>query len=153
QDDQSGFQSGPPAPTFGTTGYQLNSDTGYVIGGAVGMHFDQLLPGLRGEGEASYRRNKLNGTRCVTTFSTTQGGVIHAHDSTFALMANVWYDIHLSPRWATYIGGGAGWARREVEGVFGTTFTGIGFGPLYGGSFDVHESGFAWQLGAGVNYQ
>ena len=54
---------------------------------------------------------------------------------------------------AAYLGGGAGWARRNVEGVFGTTFTGGGSGPLYGHSFDQDESGFAWQVGAGVNYE
>ena len=151
--DKSGFQSGPASTfTFGTTGYRLDSETGFAIGGAVGVHLDQWLHGLRAELEASYRRNKLKGDWFVTTFSTIQGGVINGHDSKFALMANVWYDINVGQKWKPYIGGGAGWARRTVDGAFEVTHTAFD-SSFYGHGFNVTESGFAWQLGAGVNYE
>ena len=56
-------------------------------------------------------------------------------------MANAWYDLEiggLSP----YVGGGIGWARSQADGSYGN---GV---PV----FNWQESGFAWQLGAGVNF-
>lgn len=153
--DKSGFQSGPSSTvTFGTTAYRLSSDTGFAIGGAVGLHLDQWLHGLRAEVEASYRRNKLKGNWAVTTFFTHAAGDINGHDSTFALMANVWYDVNVSQKWTAYLGGGAGWARRNINGALATTFTTNSSNTThYGHGFNVHESGFAWQVGAGVNYE
>lgn len=150
--DGAGFQSGPPTFSFGTTAYNLDSDTGFVLGGTVGVHLDRWLHGLRAEVEASYRRNDVNGNWSVETFSTVQGGVIDANNSTFAVMANVWYDIDIGRKWTPYIGGGAGWARRDVDGAFITTFTNFNL-STYGHAFSVSESGFAWQLGAGINYE
>src|SRR5689334_13574900 len=147
--NKAGFTSSSP---FTATGYHLDSDVGFAIGGAAGIHLDQFISGLRAEVEASYRRNSLNGNWFVTTFFTTQGGAVHAHDSQFALMANVWYDINVGRKWRPYIGGGAGWSRRTVSGAFATTYTSNLTPASYGHGFDVHESGFAWQVGAGVNY-
>jgi opacity protein-like surface antigen len=56
---------------------------------------------------------------------------------TFAIMANVWYDIPMSEGITPYIGGGIGYAENEVE-----------HGLVMNGT----EGGFAWQLGAGANF-
>jgi opacity protein-like surface antigen len=57
--------------------------------------------------------------------------------STFALMANVWYDIGTGSGLTPYLGGGIGYADHEVE--HGEVINGTG-------------GSFAWQLGAGVNF-
>lgn len=56
---------------------------------------------------------------------------------TFALMANVWYDLPLGSSITPYVGGGIGYAENEVE-----------HGLVMNGT----EGGFAWQLGAGANF-
>ena len=128
-----------------TTAFHFNADTGFVLGGAVGVHLDNWLHGLRAELEASYRRNKLNGNWTSTSGST---GAITGHVSTFALMANVWYDIDCGSKFKPYVGGGAGWARSHFDAV---RFTASGSSTSGRTAFDVN--GFAWQLGAGVNYE
>ena len=123
----------------------FDADQGFMIGGAVGVHLDNWLRGLRTELEASYRRNRMNGQ-----WSTSEGdtGAIIGHVSTFALMANVWYDIDIGTKFKPYVGGGAGWARSHIDVAL---FTSDGAGrPNPSSEFDV--SGFAWQIGAGINY-
>jgi len=138
--------------TTGNTDGQLSGhvDTGFMIGGAVGVHLDRWLQGLRAELEASYRRNRLHGD-----WSTTDGpesGPFSGHESTFAIMANLWYDIDCGSKFVPYIGGGAGWSRHRVSFVaadvddLSTTN-----GPS--SSVQIERSGFVYQLGAGVNYE
>jgi OOP family OmpA-OmpF porin len=67
-------------------------------------------------------------------------------------MANVWYDINIGTKWMPYIGGGAGWARTHVDGVFVVTTSDGGEHGSRHRPFDFDQSGFAWQLGAGLNY-
>jgi opacity protein-like surface antigen len=125
----------------------FETNTGFVLGGAVGLHLDNWLRGLRTEVEASYRRNNFDGHWVNTE---TSSGAVDGSVSTFALMANVWYDIDLGSRLKPYLGGGAGWSRSHVDVVIltssGATRSGEGTD-----AFDV--SGFSWQLGAGVNYE
>lgn len=133
------------------TNYKVDPDVGFLLGGAVGLHLDRWLNGLRAELEASYRRNNLGGHWSQDSFFFgPTGGPIDGRMSTFALMANVWYDINLDSKFKPYLGGGAGWARTKVDGVLAETF-----GVLGGQSttFSVERSGFAFQLGAGVNYE
>ena len=132
--------------TFGTsTTFHFNADTGFVVGGAVGVHLDKWLNGLRAEVEASYRRNRLNGH---WVSSNSDSGALVGHVSTFSLLANVWYDIDCGSKFKPYVGGGAGWARTRFEAV---RITSNGTDTSGTTSFDA--SGFAWQLGAGVNYE
>lgn len=149
--DRSGFIA-IPTLSGGTTTYSQDSDTGFVLGGAIGVHLDRWLNGLRAELEASYRRNDVNGIWSVSTFSGLDVGVINANESKFAVMANIWYDINVGQKWVPYIGGGVGWARTKADGAFRTTFTDFGGAFSGGGTFDREESGFAWQLGFGLNY-
>ncbi|NOT42560.1 MAG: porin family protein [Alphaproteobacteria bacterium] len=130
--------------------HNTDPDTGFVIGGAIGTGLDNWVKGLRVELEASYRRNDVGGDwQDGFTFygAYTNTGSIDANSSTFAIMANVAYDIEMGWKIKPYVMGGAGWARTKFEGA--EFFTGGGTNT----SFDVENSGFAWQLGAGFNYE
>lgn len=143
-----------------TATVDIESDRGFNVGGAVGVELDNWLKGLRVEGEMSYRRNKLHGdfTNAVytfvngnlTDFDAAEGGVIHGHSSTFAVLANVWYDFDCGWKIKPYIGGGAGWARTTLE--FAAPVTEPGFSFIHY-DFADERSGFAYQLGVGFNYE
>jgi opacity protein-like surface antigen len=148
--------------TFSLT-TEVNSDlsNGFVIGGAVGARLDKWLDGLRAEMEVSYRRNQLKGdwqfsldgdiptTGPTTDFSAS--GTSDGHLSRFAVMANVWYDIDAGSKIVPYVGGGVGWNRANLE--VGGEVVDPGFFITDIEQADFSESGFAWQLGAGANYE
>lgn len=120
---------------------------GFVLSAAVGMHLNNLLQGLRAEGELAYRENDVDAAWFSTTESLVSpsaleadSGVVQYQHNAFSIMANVWYDfqvVGLKP----YVGGGIGWADVEADGVYQ--------GKSAGQSFS--ESGFAWQLGGGLH--
>jgi len=132
--------------------FDSSSDTGFVLGGAIGTHLDKWVKGLRVEVEASYRRNDFHGNWITTTNGST-GGTIDGNMSTFAVMANAWYDIDIGNKVKPYICGGVGWARSHGDDIFHTTFTDgpRTTGTLYTGVAE--NSGFAYQLGVGINYE
>jgi opacity protein-like surface antigen len=150
------------AATFTSTGatdytivesWNLDSDTGFVLGGTVGTHLDKWLKGLRVELEASYRRHDVNGAFAATLYSTgttaslsTTGEFITGNLSTFALLANVWYEHDMGWKVRPYVGGGVGWARTKFDAV---ADGGEGFLT----TVDRSNDGFAWQLGVGFNYE
>lgn len=108
-------------------GTGLESDTGYVIGAALGTTV-KAFPGLRAELEVSYRDNE------VTVFN-----FIDAEHSTTAIMGNLAYDFdaQIGP-FRPYVLAGVGFAHTEgtVESLSLAT---------------LESSGLAWQLGAGFN--
>ena len=129
--------------------HNTDPDTGFIIGGAIGTGLDNWVKGMRVELEASYRRNDVHGDwQTGFTFfgPITTTGTIDANASTFALMANVAYDIDVGWKIKPYVMGGAGWARTKYEGAE------VSSGGTYS-SFIDENSGFAWQLGAGFNYE
>ncbi|MEE9291195.1 MAG: OmpA family protein, partial [Alphaproteobacteria bacterium] len=88
--------------------------------------------GLRLEGELSYRQND------VDDFS---GAGLEGHANATGFMANLLYDIDVSPKFVPYVGLGAGAAIVEFDKV----------SPLPAGdSTDDSETVFAWQAIAGV---
>jgi len=135
--------------------------TGFMLSSAIGFELDRWLHGLKVELEASYRRNKVGGHWSVTTDSpdivspdALATGDISAHASTFALMANAWYEFDIGTRFKPYVGGGVGWARSSLDGAFGETRLGItaaDVNPFFG--FNIQNQGFAYQLGAGITSQ
>lgn len=137
--DQSGRLGGPSS--FVT--YTADPDTGFVLGGVIGGGLDNWVRGLRVEMEASYRRQDVGGAWT----SSAHTGTIDANQSTFAIMANAWYDIELGWKIKPYIGGGVGWARSNWEVAFLDSTNDLE------GTADVDNSGFAWQLGLGFNYE
>ena len=129
--------------------YDLDPDNGFVLGGAIGTELDKWVNGLKAEVEVSYRRNDIVGDMFSTQGgSHTHTGAIYANHSTFAIMANVWYEINAGSKIKPYVGGGVGWARSHWEMAI-TSETGSG---IYL-STDTDNSGFAWQLGLGFNYE
>lgn len=150
QHDQSGVQAVASSSTLTTFAHTFDAKTGFVIGGAIGT--DLWVKGLRGEVEVSYRRNDVGGGWRI--FSTTGSdssssvGSFDGNTSTFAVMANVWYDIQLGWKIVPYIGGGVGWARSKMDGAFLTSSLTSTLDQ-----FSVEHSGFAYQLGAGFNYE
>lgn len=128
-------------------------DTGFVVGGAVGYDLCCWLPGLRGELELTYRRTSIkkgyheDGTDTANSSSKSSdnSGPFTGHISSFALMANVWYDFDLGGI-NPYIGGGIGWAQNRFNADY---FSGTFSSPL--GAVDETDTGFAYQLGAGFN--
>jgi OOP family OmpA-OmpF porin len=130
-----------------TTVIHFDADTGFIVAGAVGLHLDNWLHGLRVEAEASYRRNEIDGPWAT---SDTETGTVIGHVSTFAVMANVWYDIDIGSRFKPYIGGGAGWARSHFDGAILTSSGATRSGE---GTTAFDQAGFAYQLGAGFNYE
>jgi OOP family OmpA-OmpF porin len=127
-----------------------NTDTGFMLSGAVGVHLDRWLHGLRAELEASYRRNRVKGGWSST--DDGESGTFAGHMSTFAVTANLWYDIDVGSKVRPYIGGGAGWGRRTVD--FQATDTDdVLFNTTNGSFVHVEKSGFVYQLGAGMNYE
>jgi opacity protein-like surface antigen len=134
------------ARTGGTTVNFDYTGDGFVLGGAIGTHLDNWVHGLRVELEASYRRTHFDGQWVSTGLST---GGIDGHVSNFALMVNAWYDIDIGQKFVPYVGGGAGWSRQHVEVALLTSA-----GSLRSEGTDQFEnSGFVWQLGAGMNYE
>lgn len=131
--------------------WETDADTGFVVGGAVGTQLDKWVQGLRVELEASYRRNDVGGAWGTAGFSEfssafSTGGGIDANLSTFAVMANAWYEHDMGWKVKPYVGGGVGWARANLNGALLTTTS-------FTTAFDRDNDGFAWQLGVGFNYE
>lgn len=147
QDNQSFFPS--DSSLYST---HLDLDTGYMVALAVGTDLDRWLKGLRVELEMSYRRNHMDVTGFYSDTDTNETSTFvgEGHISTFAVMANVWYDIDIGSKVKPYIGGGAGWAR--ANGNFGGIWHSSGSDTDNDYTND-EQSGFAWQLGVGLNYE
>jgi len=146
--DDNDFSVNPAG--FTTLTWNTEADTGFIVAGAVGMYFGNVMSGLRGEVEVSWRSNQVDGDwrsnySAVTPFAS---GTISYDHQTFAVLANVWWDIPVGGGINPYIGGGVGWADTDIEG----DYVCVGGGNCVGGAFDFSEDGFAWQLGAGINF-
>ena len=146
----------------GTNTYRAHFDpeTGFLLETAVGLELDHWLHGLRTELAMSYRRNSIDGHWSVSTSISDLAamdlftGNINGHTSTFALMANAWYEFAIGSRFKPYLGGGVGWARSKLDGAFEEPVIEVSAAavdPFDG--FSVTSSGFAYQLGAGVTTQ
>ena len=146
--DDNNFFVNPVAAT--TLTWDTQADTGYLVAATVGMNLGNYMNGLRAEVEAAWRHNNVSGDWSSNYSFTTPFafGTIDYDHETFSVLANVWYDIPLGGGFTPYLGGGIGWADTRFDG----TYTCIGGGNCIGGPFKFSEDGFAWQLGAGVNY-
>jgi opacity protein-like surface antigen len=136
QHDQSGVHTTTNSPTLTSTNFNLNADTGFLIGGTIGTDLDKWAQGLRVEMEVAYRRNDLNG-RWRNTADTlpnvyTEQGLISGNTSSFSILANVWYDIPVGIKAVPYVGGGVGahvcrgLGEKVVDGVGGCVGRGVG---------------------------
>jgi opacity protein-like surface antigen len=137
--DDSFFKTTAASDT--TFSFDNNTQVGFLLSAAVGMPLDNVLPGLRAEGEFAYRENDVRGFWSTSTLTGGDTGPLDYQHSTYSIMANAWYDfavMGLNP----YVGGGIGWAHTNVDGTF------VG----KAGSLSESDGGFAWQLGAGLTF-
>jgi|JI9StandDraft_2_1071091.scaffolds.fasta_scaffold48717_4 opacity protein-like surface antigen len=139
----SDFTALAPSSTTDSLSWSVGGDTGWVVGGAIGYDLNEILRGWKTELEFSYRENKREGDWSSLTSTGTGNGQLSFDHSTFAVMANAWYEFPIGGI-APYVGGGIGWARSTFKGDY---INGLSREP-----FDFDNSGFAWQLGAGVNF-
>jgi opacity protein-like surface antigen len=129
-----------------TLDFANDPNIGFVLSAAVGMHLNNVLQGLRVEGELAYRENDVDAqwTSSITGATldalASDNGVSQYQHNAFSIMANAWYDFQVAGL-KPYVGGGIGWADVEADGVYQ--------GKTAGHSFS--ESGFAWQLGGGLH--
>ena len=107
---------------------------------------------------------RASSTKAISGTATGDGKI-----QAVSIMANAWYEFELgNSAFKPYVGGGVGWAHLRAEGALIRQVTGVA--PPYSGltglitstfgiggpsttRFDEHASGFAWQLGAGLDYQ
>ena len=120
---------------FDSTPYTVKTNAGYLLGGAVGVKWNDLL---RTEVELSHNRWNAN------SFNDSGGSFAPASGpiSTTYLLGNIWLDIPTQSAFTPYVGGGlgVGWAWADVS------FDGNTYGYGSGGS------AMAYQLGAGVKF-
>jgi opacity protein-like surface antigen len=118
--------------------YSLNTKTGYIVGGAIGM---RVWDPLRAEVELSYARWKADDY----TFdaASSGGGEADGHVSATYLLANLWFDVNTDTAFTPYLGGGAGVGWATADTIFADD-------DRYG--YGDGELGFAFQLGAGLKF-
>ncbi len=111
---------------------KVSDHAGYVVGGVVGTRID-AVPGLRIEADVSFRQNDVDVGPFGCCFK-----IVASHE-TFALLGNAVYDIPVKMGPVTpYVLAGMGYANTSA------TFENLSIAQL-------EASGFAWQLGAGLN--
>ncbi len=120
-----------------TTAAEIEHETGFMAGGAVGYAF---LNGLRLEIEGSYRENDLD------SFQPNGGTTVNADGSISAIagMLNAYYDVSTGGPFVPYIGGGIGAAVLSLDD-FSTAPATPGFSDT--------DTQFAFQGMAGVGYK
>lgn len=121
---------------------EVSFDNGFIVGGAIGY---RALSGLRGELELSYAEMDLDQASgslfdaqdvLVVSGEVDLGGDM----GVLFVLANGWYDFNAQGSLQPYIGGGLGVGFTDVD----VTFDGAKFGDS--------DTGFAFQLGAGVKW-
>ncbi len=108
----------------GSVETSIDSDPGIAVGGALGYGWANVLGGrgsVRTEGEISARRGEPD----------VPGFDVDDNFTVLTFLGNAWYDIPLNGKAIPYVGGGLGLGRTSSDGE--------------------GETGFAWQLGGGVN--
>ena len=157
------FFTGKLSTSFTDSHTVFEPDTGFVLGGAIGTSLDKWAKGLRAEAEVSYRRNDVGGRWTLAAggesggegVDTTAIGIVDSNTSNFAILANLWYDIDIGNKVRPYVGGGVGWARARRDGAIQAIGDTGGEGGTFTTSaqYQQERNGFAWQLGAGFNYE
>ena len=118
------------------TQYTWHFNGGYILGGAVGVKWNELL---RTELELSHAVWSAN--HWTHTGDGGYAGAASGNLQATYLLGNVWFDVPTNGMVTPYVGGGlgVGWANADV--------TGLKAASLLGGN-----SGLAFQLGAGLKF-
>jgi opacity protein-like surface antigen len=126
----------------------LDLDTGFMVGAALGASFNDWL---RGEVEVSGNFHDVTGsgyyyndTYCCGTYS---GDVdLDGDENALFVLANLWVDLPFGGMFKPYIGGGVGAGRIDLELT----------GDYNGTDLDIIDDagwGFAYQVGGGVAFE
>lgn len=118
----------------------FDSELGWLIGAAVG---GRITDNLRGEIEISTGSVELTG---VTDSVNGPFDIEDGSASTTYLLGNLWFDIDTGSGFTPYLGGGIGAGHVTAQGT--PFFGGFPAGP----AVDVAGWGWAYQLGAGVQF-
>ncbi len=121
----------------------VETDTGFIIGGAAGTH---LTEDLRVELEVAYSENDVDRINYTNESNDETGYDANGKFGILTFMANLWYDLPLSEELKPYVGGGAGIAVVDAD-------VGYDGNPDYDPIFDNSEVAFAFQVGAGFRWQ
>lgn len=123
----------------GKTGVDLETDVGFVVGVAAGK---RIWESFRADVEIAYSNNNADG------FDFDTGVAPYPADGdvdSLTVLANLWYDHDMGSGFTPYVGGGAG-----IGVVWGDYNQSVPAAP--GKLVDGSDVGFAFQVGAGVNY-
>lgn len=113
---------------FGTdielAGVDVPTDAGYRIGGAFGS---ELPGGLTFESELSYAEREVDGAPITV--------------SSFAIMANAYFDWDFNETYGGYVGGGIGTVGVEIDllGISDSDWT-FGYQGIVGGTIQANEN-------------
>jgi len=125
---------------------QIDTESGFVVGAAFGV----TTGNWTAEVEVAHREWGLDDDNVTVSFEGYYGGdysytgAVDGDLTATSLMANAWYNFPAAGNFSFYAGGGAGIADIQAD-------TGIAFTYYYAdGTTDEDGTGFAWQLGAGV---
>jgi len=108
---------------------EVESDSGWGLGAAVGMHFNQF----RVEFELAHQINDID---AITVGNVAAVGIPSGDTRITSYMANAYYDIPINNGWGIYLTGGLGAATTDVNIQ----------------SVDENDTTFAFKVGAGVFY-
>jgi opacity protein-like surface antigen len=126
----------------GTYHADVSTDTGFIVGGAIGTH---VMDDLRVELEVAYSENDADRIDYSAPAASDYKGDASGQFGILTFMANIWYDVPLSEALTPYIGGGAGVAIVDAD-------SGYKDNSNYDPIFDSSEAAFAFQLGAGLRW-
>lgn len=113
----------------------FDKETGSVIGGTVGTTIP-ALPGFRAELDVSFRTNDIGALLCKEL-------ALDGTDETTGVLANVVFDLPVGVfPVKPYVLAGVGFGHRTIE-----------VRTPWLDSYSASESGLAWQVGAGAQYE
>lgn len=124
-------------------------ENGFVAGGAIGTHIYQDI--VRAEIELSYQSFEFEDAtlgNAVGPGGPIPGSInvpLNGDISALMLLVNGWYDIHTGTPFVPYLGGGVGLGFTDVDARVQGAPVNIGA--------DGESTSFAFQVGAGVNYE
>lgn len=118
----------------------LDLKTGYLFGGAIGMHVTDVI---RGEVELSHSSWKGNDASWIDGAAVTGSDGVSGKISATYLLANLWLDWKNNSAFTPYVGGGAGaaWVNGSID-----------YDSSAWGHGDGRGTNFAFQLGGGLKF-
>jgi opacity protein-like surface antigen len=124
----------PHGSYSGSTTYELDTDTAFIVGGALGAH---ITPNFRGEVELSFKSHDIDDVRSDAGAFTGASGDVDI----FFILANFWYDFDMGPL-TPYLGGGVGVAKVDADLTLYDAY-----------DWEINRWTLAGQVGAGVQWK